>query len=501
MFLRKDSNDSSSRKLSYDDSGSDEDDIVPSLGTKQFRRMTQDGPTKKSEQAIVRPVSAKTWRQTRPGTAGSIRTYNNDLYEANYSPGDVLAGNFDDSQTTDSSRPPSSNSNPNHNSPIHHIHRLQNQKSLSAQKRAERLVGGVVSVNNNVFNNRLNIRPSSAHSQRQAQGQGPNNLSRTSSAVTDLSTNDSNRNKNMLSLAERLKSQGIKSVFDPTQESQESDKPDQLKHSFSCVNSRMQVDISDVRSFVSQPVPKGTLVQCFIVREKSSSGGLPRYVLYLEEGGRFLLAARKRRKSKTSNYLISLDEMDLERQSNTYFGKLRANFMGTEFTLFDKGYNPSRDPSQEPVGALAPRCELAQVVYEMNVLGTKGPRKMTAIIPKVNSLSNERTDFRPDFEKQQCLLDVYRKGVNLDEEVVVLRNKPPRWNEQLQVYCLNFNGRVTHASVKNFQLVSDTDMDYVVLQFGKISKDTFTMDFQWPISPLQAFGICLSSFDNKVACQ
>ncbi|XP_020250081.1 tubby-like F-box protein 7 isoform X1 [Asparagus officinalis] len=33
---------------------------------------------------------------------------------------------------------------------------------------------------------------------------------------------------------------------------------------------------------------------------------------------------------------------------------------------------------------------------------------------------------------------------------VVLRNKAPRWHEHLQCWCLNFHGRVTVASVKNF---------------------------------------------------
>ena len=39
---------------------------------------------------------------------------------------------------------------------------------------------------------------------------------------------------------------------------------------------------------------------------------------------------------------------------------------------------------------------------------------------------------------------------------------------QLGAYCLNFNGRVTQASVKNFQLVTQSEPDYVILQFGKV---------------------------------
>eukprot|EP00245_Coleochaete_scutata_P010774 TRINITY_DN3882_c0_g1_i3.p1 TRINITY_DN3882_c0_g1~~TRINITY_DN3882_c0_g1_i3.p1 ORF type:complete len:126 (-),score=14.34 TRINITY_DN3882_c0_g1_i3:587-964(-) len=90
-----------------------------------------------------------------------------------------------------------------------------------------------------------------------------------------------------------------------------------------------------------------------------------------------------------------------------------------------------------------------------------------------------------------------------------------RWHEQLQCWCLNFKGRVTVASVKNFQLVavtdplpadkgatsSGSDHDKVLLQFGKIGKDQFTMDYRYPLSAFQAFAICLSSFDTKLACE
>lgn len=49
---------------------------------------------------------------------------------------------------------------------------------------------------------------------------------------------------------------------------------------------------------------------------------------------------------------------------------------------------------------------------------------------------------------------------------------------QVGAYVLNFYGRVTMASVKNFQLVSTEDFDRIILQFGRVAKDEFTMDFQ-----------------------
>merc|ERR1712182_170386 len=78
-------------------------------------------------------------------------------------------------------------------------------------------------------------------------------------------------------------------------------------------------------------------------------------------------------------------------------------------------------------------------------------------------------------------------------------NKQPKWNDQVGAYVLNFNGRVTRASVKNFQLCNVArDPDLVVMQFGRVGKDAFTMDYQHPLCGLQAFGIALSSFDYKI---
>jgi tubby-related protein 1 len=52
------------------------------------------------------------------------------------------------------------------------------------------------------------------------------------------------------------------------------------------------------------------------------------------------MASRTRPNNKTSNYLISMGEGDLSRDGSNYLGKLRSNFVGTEFQIFDNGSNP-----------------------------------------------------------------------------------------------------------------------------------------------------------------
>ncbi|XP_016277926.1 tubby-related protein 2 isoform X4 [Monodelphis domestica] len=260
----------------------------------------------------------------------------------------------------------------------------------------------------------------------------------------------------------------------------------------------------DMEAYVLRPASRGRTVQCRISRDKRGvdKGIFPFYYLYLETvDGRkhFLLAGRKRKRSKTSNYLISLDPTDLSRDGDNFVGKVRSNVLGTKFTIFDNGVNPERKTFMPESTRV--REELGAVCYvraeETNVLGFRGPRKMTVIIPGIDS-QNQRLKVQPQNE-QDSLLSRLQRGAS--QGLVLLQNKAPSWSDESGAYVLNFHGRVTRASVKNFQIVHPDDPDYLVLQFGRVSPDTFTMDFRFPLCPLQAFAICLSSFDGKLACE
>ncbi|XP_042615912.1 tubby protein homolog isoform X4 [Cyprinus carpio] len=260
------------------------------------------------------------------------------------------------------------------------------------------------------------------------------------------------------------------------------------------------IDVDDLEEFTLRPAPQGVTVKCRITRDKKGMdrGMYPTYYLHLErEDGKkvFLLAGRKRKKSKTSNYLISIDPTDLSRGGESFIGKLRSNLMGTKFTVYDSGVNPVKTTSSLETGNL--RQELAAICYETNVLGFKGPRKMSVIIPGMN-MDHERVSIRPRNDHESLLARWQNKST---ESVIELHNKTPVWNDDTQSYVLNFHGRVTQASVKNFQIIHDNDPDYIVMQFGRVAEDVFTMDYNYPMCALQAFAIALSSFDSKLACE
>ncbi|XP_046539581.1 tubby-related protein 2 isoform X1 [Equus quagga] len=256
----------------------------------------------------------------------------------------------------------------------------------------------------------------------------------------------------------------------------------------------------DMEAYVLRPALRGRTVQCRISRDKRGvdKGMFPIYYLYLEAADgwkHFLLAGRKRKRSKTSNYLISLDPTDLSRDGDNFVGKVRSNVFGTKFTIFNNGVNPEKKNVIPETARI--REELGAVCYETNVLGFRGPRKMTVIIPGIDA-QNQRISIQPQNE-QESLLSRLQRGAS--RGLVLLQNKAPSWSDESGAYVLDFHGRVTRASVKNFQIVHPDDPDYLVLQFGRVAPDTFTMDFRFPLCPLQAFAICLSSFDGKLACE
>lgn len=115
------------------------------------------------------------------------------------------------------------------------------------------------------------------------------------------------------------------------------------------------------------PAPEGVRVLCRIVRDKSGEGT---YYLKLERqvrGGVVktdLLAARKRKKSGSSHYVIATRAENLGDDDHAV-GHLRANFVGTHFSIYDNGISPGKaDKLEDGVSPDKPlREELAAIQY------------------------------------------------------------------------------------------------------------------------------------------
>ena len=174
------------------------------------------------------------------------------------------------------------------------------------------------------------------------------------------------------------------------------------------------------------------------------------------------------------------------------------------------------------------------ITYTANLLGNR-PRIMDVCVPKVTDDGvaaaqwkryleslDEVTDttignrMLTHFKQVQQRLEYPDQNYNTDDEadgitaneyappddfgLLALQNRPPWWNIELGAFVLNFGGRVSVASVKNFQLCDRSDQDHIMLQFGRIQgRHSFTMDFQFPLTPVQAFAIAISSLQSRIS--
>jgi hypothetical protein len=110
-----------------------------------------------------------------------------------------------------------------------------------------------------------------------------------------------------------------------------------------------------------------------------------------------------------------------------------------------------------------------------------------------------------------CLTPRSKKTFAVDDEYAFqtagkhiehFENMRPDWHEGMNAYVLHFdNHRVREKSVKNFKLTQSNDENKKsILQFGRVGdRHVFVLDFSYPLSPFQAFTICLSSIDPKLA--
>lgn len=102
--------------------------------------------------------------------------------------------------------------------------------------------------------------------------------------------------------------------------------------------------LDEQRDLFMKPLPALIgQVQCTIERSKSGFDRIfPKYTLSLSNGNRYMLTGKKRGMNSTSNYMITIDQAKFAKDNNGYLGKVRSNFLGTEFYIFDSKENPKK---------------------------------------------------------------------------------------------------------------------------------------------------------------
>jgi len=196
------------------------------------------------------------------------------------------------------------------------------------------------------------------------------------------------------------------------------------------------------------------------------SGDRRQYRLYCD-GGAFLMYARlDKSMHRIDIFMYDPEEdecFDAQRPAFT----LAANATRTEWKLKQERCDTCTC-RHLPAGS-ACRCQDAMRICQFNAsVGDGVNHCMDVCVPQQGFLSSA-----PSFK---------------------LMSKMPVWNEQVDSLVLDFKGRPIIPSAKNFQLTAEGDEGgRVVCQFGKLTHDKFALDFRYPLTVIQAFGICLTT--------
>ncbi|AIN96690.1 tub family protein-like protein [Leishmania panamensis] len=247
-----------------------------------------------------------------------------------------------------------------------------------------------------------------------------------------------------------------------------------------------------------------------------------------------------------TNIVFTINQQQLDGDTRSFVGKLSRRGNGMEMVMFSEGSKATRkeilavllhnfaDTSQSSLTVLLPAIDPAsgyikpleggEVKFLRNGRGSLGeatensdddvdPAYLTtssaapSSVPvgdssRANSASSLNSGETCGRQKKRCshgvLASEYRRSP-CSPSIVVLNSKTPEWDGVLRGHKLDFHGRATKASEKNFQLVAASDPGKVVMLFGKQSDDRFALDFRYPLCGLQAAAIATTVMTARKA--
>jgi len=235
------------------------------------------------------------------------------------------------------------------------------------------------------------------------------------------------------------------------------------------------------------------MVQCLIVRDRSGLKRMnPEYMLYLQNGRKkgheklILIARKQQHKSGCSYHIYNVSRGHLggrlKKKGGNYIGKLKSTNNRVENVMYNN------EERKEELGAVL--FEKPTIIDHMK--DGAQPRKLRILLPPID---HDRKPIAHRVSPSDPFggLVAALQSDNVNQACTLLERKEPVFENGN--YRLNFHGRVTVPSVKNFQLVDPMDVDEVICQFGKVHDDRFHLDFKGPMNAFQAFCVALSQFN------
>jgi len=230
-------------------------------------------------------------------------------------------------------------------------------------------------------------------------------------------------------------------------------------------------------AFTEPARPETGRVHLLVHRDKGGMLRSSRYELRDPQGA-LVASAVKCFQKKHASYHMSA--------GGSAAGKLRSNPAATEYTLHGGGLDAKKcsvwdDDFDEKRSTGEIRQQIASVQWRS----------------KVHAKGMVVNQFAPAVVEGW----VREEG---SETTHAVRRVEAQWDPALKAFKVDHSDRQHKAAVitssKNIQLyMPERSESGVVMQFLKVGKDLFSLEYGWPLSGLQAFGIALTVFDEHSA--
>lgn len=152
-------------------------------------------------------------------------------------------------------------------------------------------------------------------------------------------------------------------------------------------------------------------------------------------------------------------------------------------------YNPERpaftmscDAARSEWRLVQERCDDCHYATRQCACSSRGRREVLSVCHASQTVGDG---------VNHCMEVCIAPTANYGEQLLV--SKLPVWNDEVGSLVMDFKGRRVLASAKNFQLARSESPNHVVCQHGKIGPNTFSLDFKYPLTVIQAFAISLTT--------
>ena len=250
----------------------------------------------------------------------------------------------------------------------------------------------------------------------------------------------------------------------------------------------------DLVKFIMSPLAKDKMLICDLGIVHTNSFCLPKFSLSINTNELMILYAEKDIKLCRVEYKIFL----VYHNKKNYIGKITSNCFRNKFYIFDNNSLHKRTKINLSTNSNTElnHTGLGIINFPNSVFCFTSktiPNTIQVHLPYLTNKGYFSYNIQEDSNENDRSFETKRSMCSNNPNFEV-KTIPPLWSNKYSGYVMKFTNRVRLPSKSNFILAYGK---VNILQFGKMSKDIYSLDFKYPLSLFQAFCICVSSIIAK----